>query len=512
MALTDLLYKHFGYREFRQGQQEIILDVLEGKDVFAMLPTGAGKSLCYQLPAYAGLAHILIVSPLVSLMEDQVQQLKAQGEKRVVALNGFLPFEKRISILKNLSRYTFIYVSPEILQNKFVQDALTQLDLGLMVVDEAHCISQWGHDFRTDYLKLGVIRDKLGKPPVLALTATATDEVRNDVMDQLHMKIPAIHIHSVDRPNIAIKLDKLPSLETKIQALKRYANELEGPGIIYFSSRNWADRIAKELNDDMKTVASYHAGMEQEDRLLIQQQFLNDELSIVCSTNAFGMGINKSNIRFVIHFHPPATIESYLQEIGRAGRDQNQAIAIHLYTEEDEFLPLSFIDGELPKEVQIKEVMRDLSSRSGETYSSNQIESEGAKFGLNETAWRYLFHRLEVEGVIEDKVIRSFDVDSTLMKIIDETEIRRKEKLAKWFGFKSWLEEEQCRRKGLLVRFGETNHIIDPCCDYCGLNLEDYTASYDQSDSSPQEEFDWDAELKRMLTVCGEDTSEKPTG
>ncbi|WP_273835007.1 RecQ family ATP-dependent DNA helicase [Guptibacillus sedimenti] len=512
MSLSELLYQHFGYREFRYGQEEIITDVLNNKDVFAMLPTGAGKSLCYQLPLYAGVSPILIVSPLVSLMEDQVQQLKAQGEKRVIALNGFLDFEKRKGILKDLSTFSFIYVSPEILQNKYVYQALKKLDVGLMVIDEAHCISQWGHDFRTDYLKLGAIREAFGRPPLLALTATATEDVRRDILLQLNMSDPAIHVHSVDRPNIAIKLDKFPSLETKIEAVKEYALELKGPGIIYFSSRSWADKLAKALSREGRNCASYHAGMEQEDRLLIQQQFLNDELSIICSTNAFGMGINKSNIRFVIHFHPPSTIESYLQEIGRAGRDQLPSIAIHLHTEEDEFLPLSFIDSELPKEHEVKEVLLDFFGRKGSAYSNHQLEREGDRFGYTETAWRYLLHQLEGLGVIKERVIQSFDVDINLARILTAIERHRKAKLVKWFRFKNWLEEKQCRRKGLLERFGEPNHIVEPCCDYCGLNLQEYKGSSDQINVSDQHAFDWETELKRMLTVSKEDHGEKSTG
>ena len=512
MPLTDLLFKHFGYREFRFGQEQIIMDVLNKRDVFAMLPTGAGKSLCYQLPYYTGISPIVIVSPLVSLMEDQVQQLKARGEKRVIALNGFLDYEKRIDILKNLSYYSFIFVSPEILQNKFVFQSLKKINIELMVVDEAHCISQWGHDFRTDYLKLGEIREAFGDPPILALTATATEDVRRDILRQLNMRNPAIHVHSVDRPNIAIKLEKHSSLETKVQAVKKYALELKGPGIIYFSSRSWADKLAKALSDEGGESAAYHAGMEQEDRLLIQQQFLNDELTIICSTNAFGMGINKSNIRFVIHFHPPSTIESYLQEIGRAGRDQLPSIAIHLYTEEDEFLPLSFIDSELPKEQEVEEVLRDFSGRVGTAYSSFQLEREGDRFGFTETAWRYLLHQLEGLGIVQNKQIQSFEVEANFKKIQSATEQHRKAKLLKWFRFKSWLEEKQCRRKGLLERFGESNHQVDICCDYCGLDLQRYKGSKSQLQPTTQHVVDWGIELRRLLTVSKEDHGEKSTG
>ncbi|MGB8001729.1 MAG: ATP-dependent DNA helicase RecQ [Anaerobacillus sp.] len=512
MALKNLLYEHFGYREFRQGQEEIIIDVLNGKDVFAMLPTGAGKSLCYQLPVYAGANPVLVVSPLVSLMEDQVQQLKTQGEKRVVALNSFLDFKKRMITLRNLSNYSFIYVSPEILQNRSVKESLKQLSFGLMVIDEAHCISQWGHDFRTDYLKLGAIREEFGNPPLLALTATASEDVRKDIVKQLKMNEPAIHIHSVDRPNIAIKLEKHRSLETKIKSVLKYAADLEGPGIIYFSSRIWADKMAREIKQSGQRVASYHAGLTQEDRTLIQQQFLNDELSLVCSTNAFGMGINKSNVRYVIHFHPPSTIESYLQEIGRAGRDQKKSIAIHLYTEEDEFLPLSFIDSELPHRDQMKDVLMDLSIRTGEKLSQKNYEIERERFGLPETAWRFTVHKLQEHRMLQNDFILQFQPEEKLSILLEEIEVRREEKLKKWFDFKKWLEENQCRRRGLLQRFQESPVNVDPCCDYCGLDIEEYAKGADKTDSHSDQLFDWRQELKRMFTPEKEERGEKPAG
>lgn len=513
MNLVNILYNHFGYREFREGQQEIIKDVLEDRDVFAMLPTGAGKSLCYQLPAYAGASPVLIVSPLVSLMEDQVQQLKTHGEKRVVALNSFLDFNKRKNILRQLSRYSFIYASPEILQNTTVQHALKQLSIRLMVVDEAHCVSQWGHDFRTDYLKLGRLREQLGHPPLLALTATATREVRKDIVKQLQMNDPTYHVHSVDRPNIAIKLEKHRSLIEKVKAVHHYAKQLDGPGIIYFSSRTWADKIARELEKaGIGNVASYHAGLNQEDRILIQQQFLSDELSIVCSTNAFGMGINKSNIRYVIHFHPPSTIESYLQEIGRAGRDQEKAIAIHLYTEEDEFLPLSFINSELPDRTQITDVLSDFSMRFGERLTSKQYESQDIPFGLPETAWRLIVHKLEDHGFLKNEIIQPFQLNDAVEVITSEAEERRKEKLVKWTRFKTWLEDNQCRRNGLLTIFHESPVNVEHCCDYCGLSLNNYAKDANETYENRIQITNWKRELKRLLVESKEDRGEKPTG
>ncbi|MCA0985824.1 RecQ family ATP-dependent DNA helicase [Guptibacillus algicola] len=499
MDLTKVLYEQFGYKEFRRGQEEIIRDVLDGKDVFAMLPTGAGKSLCYQLPAYSGHSPVLIVSPLVSLMEDQVQQLKTNGEKRVLALNSFLNFDKRINALQNLSTYRFVFASPEILQNNRVKQTLKNIHFSLMVVDEAHCISQWGHDFRTDYLKLGDVREELSNPPLLALTATATEDVRRDVVKQLNMKHPALHINTVDRPNIAIKLERHHSLDSKLRSVLQYGKTLQGPGIIYFSSRSLAERVSNKLTESgVKGVATYHAGLESETRLLIQQQFLNDEISIICSTNAFGMGINKSNVRYVIHFHPPSNIESYLQEIGRAGRDQKPAIAIHLYTEKDERLPIAFIDTELPERQQIQEVLANLQMRKGEVLSLD-YEKEGVQHRLSETAWRFIVYQLQLKGVLENGLIKPFHYHNLLEELSIEVNTLRKRKLTKWLGFKNWLSEDECRRHGLLKRFDEYTTSIEQCCDICGLDEEQYMK---QEDSALEHVWmNWDQELQLMLNV-----------
>lgn len=509
MQLTNLLYEHFGYKEFRMGQEETITDVLKGKDVFAMLPTGTGKSLCYQLPAYAGRLPVLIVSPLVSLMEDQVQQLKTNGEKRVLALNSFLDFDKRLHALQNLTSFKFIFASPEIIQNPRVKQMLMKVRFSLMVVDEAHCISQWGHDFRTDYLKLGEVREEIGNPPLLALTATATIDVREDIVTQLKMSEPAMHIHTVDRPNIALKLEKHSSFEEKISAVSEYGKKLQGPGIIYFSSRSLAEKVANQLDQDgVQGVAAYHAGLETETRLLIQQQFLSDELSIICSTNAFGMGINKSNIRYVIHFHPPSNIESYLQEIGRAGRDQKPALAIQLFADEDERLPLSFIESELPDRHQISYLLADFQNRTGEQLSL-KYEKEGVRHELPETAWRYIVYRLQEKGVLTNNTIKPFRYDSLLTELDEEVTQQRKRKIMKWVGFKNWLYEDQCRRKGLLQRFEEVPANIDQCCDYCGLNLDQFEKEVITNHSENRYRFQWKQDLQVMLNITKEEQGEE---
>src|SRR3954463_3298693 len=241
MELEILLKKHFGYSTFRNGQKEVITSVLSGQHTLAMLPTGTGKSLCYQLPGYILSGQTLIISPLLSLMQDQVEQMKRLGEKRVVALNSFLSVADRNKVLRHLQEYKFIFISPEMLRVPFVISILEQLTISLFVIDEAHCISQWGYDFRPDYLKLGEVRCKLGKPLTLALTATATKQVIQDIIHSLQLEECKQILFSVDRPNIILSVEKIENFQEKWTVLHNYISRFTGPGIVYFSSKKVAE-------------------------------------------------------------------------------------------------------------------------------------------------------------------------------------------------------------------------------------------------------------------------------
>ncbi|ALF11354.1 RecQ family ATP-dependent DNA helicase [Parageobacillus thermoglucosidasius] len=497
VTLEQLLYEKFGYSSFRKGQREIIEDILRGYDVLAMLPTGGGKSLCYQLPAYVLKGSVLIISPLVSLMEDQVQQLRQRGEKRVIAFNSFLETEVKRKAIERLHEFRFIYVSPEMLQSEQLLHALMNVRISLFVVDEAHCISQWGYDFRPDFLKLGEIRKRLGSPTCLALTATAPPEVTDDIVHILQLQPLRRHIYSVDRPNIAIKVEKTEFVQEKVKKLFDYVKMLQGPGLIYFSSRQWAETAARQLQGEgIERVAYYHGGMDSEQRMLVQQQFLRGQLEIVCCTSAFGMGVNKENIRFVIHFHMPGQMEAYLQEIGRAGRDGNKSIAILLYTHGDEDMVQSLMETELPTDVQVKRLCESLSLYGT---APNSLELQMSECSLTDVQKRILTYFLETEGVASSpRMLTEQEAADLYEKLMKKIESRRQWKRKKLREMIKWVFHRSCRREFIVRAFQQSlTNKPDLCCDQCGFPLDGYLRV--EKEKQDFHFHGWQTELKRIF-------------
>ncbi|MDN4527351.1 RecQ family ATP-dependent DNA helicase [Fictibacillus fluitans] len=502
MELQTLLYERFGYREFRAGQREVIEDIFCKNDVLAMMPTGTGKSLCYQLPGYVLSGAVLIVSPLLSLMEDQVEQLKRSGEKRAVALNSFMDFQEKRRVMKRLSYYKFIYVSPEILQNDYMIRELKKLSISLFVVDEAHCISQWGHEFRTSYLKLSSIRSQLGQPPCLALTATATPEVRKDICDKLGIPTCTEHVYSVDRPNIALVTEQHQVHIDKLNRVLELASSLEGPGIIYASTRSWTEQLSEMLRQHGKNrVAAYHGGLENEDRLLIQKQFLNDELDVICCTNAFGMGINKPNIRYVIHFHLPSNIESYVQEIGRAGRDGRQSLAVLLYSSGDADLPEMFIDHEYPNEAQ---VIHCASLPANDLQGFMEMLD---RMEMGESARRFLFYQFEKEGYFSNEGYPlPKDARERILSKIQQRKAHKRKKLSEMV---EWTKGDFCKRKKIGDIFCETSQSIEwNCCSFCKLDLGLFYRK-EEKERFFDEPVSWQKELRYIFNQESDDVHEK---
>jgi ATP-dependent DNA helicase RecQ len=333
----------FGYTSFRPLQEQIIRDSLAGRDVFALLPTGGGKSLCFQLPALVRPGLTVVISPLIALMKDQVDALQANGVAATF-LNSTLSDAQRGERWHKLNRGEFrlLYVAPERLMPGTMIEDLTRWGVNCVAVDEAHCISEWGHDFRPEYRQLKELRPRLPGVPFMALTATATERVRADVISQLHLRDPSVHVASFNRPNLAYRV--VPRSAGYQQVLDFLRERPRDSGIIYCTSRAGADSMAAKLVTDGIPAAPYHAGMDKTARDANQEKFLRDEARVICATIAFGMGINKPNVRFVLHHDLPKNLEAYYQETGRAGRDGLPADCLLLFSAGDVTKQLRFID------------------------------------------------------------------------------------------------------------------------------------------------------------------------
>jgi len=351
--LLPLLKQYFGFTSFRPLQEQIIGDALAGRDVFALLPTGGGKSLCFQLPALARPGLTVVVSPLIALMKDQVDGLQAGGVPATF-LNSSLASEESRARLRGLHRGQFrlLYVAPErLMLSGFLED-LQRWNVNLLAVDEAHCISEWGHDFRPEYRQLAQLRPLFPSAPMMALTATATERVRQDIVALLGLRAPACYVASFNRPNLTYRVfAKNKPYQQVLEFVRRRTRE---SGIIYCQARKTAESVAQRLTEDGVKARPYHAGLSAEDRSRNQDLFLRDEARVICATIAFGMGINKPNVRFVLHYDLPKNIEGYYQETGRAGRDGLPSECVLFFSPGDVVKQTSFIEEKPdPKEQQI---------------------------------------------------------------------------------------------------------------------------------------------------------------
>lgn len=423
-----LMNLHFGFENFRVGQEEVIKDIFDGHNVLTIMPTGGGKSLCYQLPALCLDGVTLVISPLIALMKDQVDSLIANGIPATF-INSSLSLSevrKRIEEIKN-GKYKLVYIAPERFYNKEFVNLLQEIKISLVAIDEAHCISEWGHDFRPSYMRIRdfvkVLNKSMGsrkpslstgtsegsclpsveinQPQVIALTATATPEVKEDIVRQLNLENPKIHITGFNRPNLhyhVIRADNNQKLENTIQLIK----QIKGSGIIYAGTRDKVDGICEALLEENISAVPYHAGMENNDRSRVQEQFMNDETRVIVATNAFGLGIDKSDIRFVIHFDMPGTIEAYYQEAGRAGRDGKNSHCILFYHPSDRYLREFFIQGENPPADAIKKIYQILTTYDTPIIKTTYSELRSQIFDdLPEMAISTIIKILEKHEIVE---------------------------------------------------------------------------------------------------------------
>lgn len=353
------LKKYFGYTKFRPYQEEIITAVLSHKDVLVLMPTGGGKSLCYQIPALMLDGVTLVVSPLISLMKDQVDSLVANGVP-AAALNSMNDdaenLKVRMACLKG--QIKLLYISPERLLQE-IPYLLKDLSISLIAVDEAHCISQWGHDFRPEYIRLGELRMAFPKVPIIALTATADKLTREDIQKQLRLRNPEVFVSSFDRPNLSLTVKRGYQKKEKDRAILAFlARHSDDCGIIYCLSKKTTENVAAMLVEHQIVAAPYHAGLSPEERERTQNDFLHDRIQVVCATVAFGMGIDKSNVRFVIHYNMPKSIESFYQEIGRAGRDGLPSETVLFYNLSDIVQLNRFIEESGQKDINTEKLKR----------------------------------------------------------------------------------------------------------------------------------------------------------
>ncbi len=357
---TEILEKHWGYPSFREKQEEIVEAVGSGKDVLGLLPTGGGKSITFQVPALATEGICLVVTPLIALMKDQVENLRQRGIKAMAVYSGMTRHEMKVAFDNAAyGNYKFLYLSPERLGTKYFQEQLGKLQVNLLAIDEAHCISQWGYDFRPSYLKIADIRSSLPNVPVLALTATATPKVVNDIMEKLAFREKLVFQKSFERKNLAYVVRQV---DDKQKHLLKIIQSIPGTGVVYVRNRKATREVAQFLNEQGFSADFYHAGLSAAIRDRRQADWKEDRTRIIVSTNAFGMGIDKPDVRFVVHLDLPDSLEAYFQEAGRGGRDGEKAYAVLLYNKSDEKAMKMRFTKSFPPRDKIKEIYQLLSN------------------------------------------------------------------------------------------------------------------------------------------------------
>ncbi len=461
-----ILREVFGYAEFRPGQAELIAAVLAGRDALGVMPTGVGKSLCYQIPALlAEEGLVLVVSPLLALMHDQVAALRQYGVP-VAALNSTLEREEQASVLGAALRggVRLLYVAPERFADPRFAAALRQLRVRLLAVDEAHCVSQWGHDFRPSYRDIAAARAAAGNPPLIALTATADARVRADIVRELGLRDPVVCIAGFDRPNLRLAAVRFASERERLAAVARRLKEhREGSAIVYCSTRRQVEAVAEYLARWRIDCAAYHAGMTPEERERVQNAFVNDAVRIIAATSAFGMGIDKPDVRLVIHAGLPQSLEAYYQEAGRAGRDGEPAECLLYWTPNDRRVPLFFIEREHPPAERVREIYRAIEAQAPEWVRIEDLVPDDPA-GVNAA-----IHALERSGLVERRALLVRAIPSAGERAIDlaAVEEHRRYALEKLAAMERYARAGDCLCAQILRYFGEEGAPAE--CGRCSV-------------------------------------------